>query len=105
VILLTLAAVKAQLNISHSSQDTKLTGIINRAEGAVLDYIGQSRSATLQELTAALGADKLSTATDVCMIATELWWGDAGRDIWKGGTLARLLFPCRVPAIGIGATS
>lgn len=95
----TLDQVKGQLNITFSARDTALTDLTNRVESELLQYMGFASFAAFQE---AHGTELLYTATveSAILLAVHMRNQDPAADIWKGGILARLLLPYRVPAIG-----
>lgn len=104
--IVTLADVKAALNVTFSAQDGKITKLIEQAEGEILKYIGAS---DVDDITAVHGTDSvaLSALETAVTYAVAMRFGDMGptANIWGGGVLARLLLPYRRPGIGIGATA
>lgn len=95
--VITLENLKALSNVSFSASDTKLTLVANGVEAAVEKYLGRD----LDDLTPA----EASAIEFDLTAAAAMKWTDNGLDIWKGGMLARALFPLRVPAIGVGTTA
>lgn len=98
--IVTLQQVKDQLNITHSARDNALTDMANRAEYELLQYMGSLSWAAFQELhgTEAIYSAPVESAV---LLAVALRNLDASADIWKGGTIARLLMPYRPPAMGV----
>lgn len=92
-----LTNLKALAKVTFTAQDTALTFVANGVEADVEKYLGRG----LEELTEA----QQSSIEYNLTAAAVLKWQDAAHDIWHKGILARALFPLRVPAIGVGATT
>ena len=100
--IVTLDQVKDQLNITFSARDNALTDLANRTENELLQYIGVT---DLEELYAAVGetsALATSALESAVLLAVHMRNQDPAADIWKGGTLVRLLLPYRVPTFSPG---
>lgn len=98
--IVTLQQVKDQLNITHSARDNALTDMANRAEYELLQFMGYASWAEFQVVH---GTEAVYSATveSAVLLAVSMRNLDAAADVWKGGTLARLLMPYRPPAMGV----
>jgi hypothetical protein len=104
--IVTLQKVKVQAGVTYSSRDNYLTQLANGIEAEIFAYLGADTKA---EVTASVPTELsgqadaiLENAVLVCIVPR---MRDAMCDIWKGGTLARMLFPYRVPSISGGETA
>lgn len=102
--IVTLDEVKLDLNITHAAQDGRLTGIINRAEGEILQYCGL---ADMEAFYAVFGESDVARAGIESAVrhVSAVRFHNSIADIWTGGFLGRLLMPYRQPAFSSGTTA
>lgn len=100
--IVTLQQVKDQSGITFSSRDAYLTQLANGIEAEIFGYLrADTKAAVIATAPTELGDQAeaiLENAVLVCIVPR---MKDGMADIWKGGVLARMLQPYRLPGIAV----
>lgn len=105
--IVTLQQVKDQLGVTFTATDAVLTLLANGIEAEIFAYLNAAtKEQVLEAAPARLGSAMAEAAlVNAVLVNLAPRRRDSAFDIWKGGRLARMLFPFRIPGIGVGSTS
>lgn len=105
--IITLQEAKDQLGVTFAALDTRITQLVDGIEAEIFAYLNCATvDIAIAQAPATLGpAMAEASLKNAVLVNLGPRQQDAAWDIWKGGRLARQLFPFRVPQMGTGSTS